>query len=330
MNIFDKLKAYIKSLPFLGKTLSNAYRFLNLIKPEGQYWKYDFKAKKMHKLIWELASLIDDNNYQLAINNSENVYITLKNGINFWWTPKDPSSLLGMPLRGDFEPDCTHIITKLIRAGDIVFDVGANFGWYSCHLAQLVGETGKVHIFEPTNVIEDLKRNLSLNNYLKRCELNEAALGEKYRSEILYIPHKLGTAFASLREHSDYGASDEINVSVVRLDDYVSSMKIEKVDFIKIDAEGAEYQVLKGARNVLKNYSPVIMMELQDIHTKYFNYSPEEVINYIKDLDYHLYEINDKEIGSVEKVTSFRNTSNYNFLAIKNDNILRRNGVLIR
>ena len=309
------IKIFIKSIPLVGKIASKVYGILR-----GQYWEYNFKAKKIDKIIRKIISLIDDKEYKVVIANDGKVYIVLENGIKFWWIPRDPYSLLGMPLRGNFEPECTFLLTKLIKKGDTVFDIGANFGWYSCHFAQLVGKAGKVHIFEPTNAMEELKNNLILNGFVKRCVLNQVALGEKEGTETLFIPHKLGAAFASLREHSycNGDKSSQISVPVEKLDDYVIANKIREIDFIKIDVEGAEYLVLKGAENVLKKYSPVIMLELQDVRTKSFGYSPEDLINYLGGFGYHLYEIVEKEFGSVKKVILFENTSYYNFLALKN------------
>jgi len=145
----------------------------------------------------------------------------------------------------------------------------------------------------------------------------------------LFIPQKLGTAFASLHEHS-YGNNSKmykISVPIKKLDDYVFENKIEKIDFVKIDVEGAEYLVLKGAKDMLKNYSPVILLELQGVHTEYFGYSPEEVINYLGDLNYHVYEIDEKEIGILKKVTLFNNTSGH-YLLMKNAHILKISGML--
>ena len=333
MDKIDKLKNFIKSMPFMGKIALRIYSIFNFIKPGGQYWEFDFKAKKIDRLIRNIASLIGDKGYEVVINNEGNVYIILKNGIKFYWIPRDPYSLLGMPLQGSFEPECTFLLAKLIKKGDVVFDIGANFGWYSCHFAQLVGETGKVHVFEPTNAIEELKNNLILNGFEARCILNKVALGAKKGIDTLFIPKKLGTAFASLREHSysDSGKSRKISVHIEKLDEYILSNKIEKIDFIKMDVEGAEYLVLKGAENVLKQYSPVIMLELYDGHIKCFGYSQGELINYLGGFGYHLYEINEKEkeFGSLRKVNSFSDTNNYNFLALKNADILKPKGISI-
>jgi FkbM family methyltransferase len=323
------IRSFIKSIPLIGNIASRTYGILLFIGPKGQYWEYNFKAKRFNRLIRGIASLIGDRGYRVAINNNGNAYIVLENGIMFWWIPRDPMSLLGMPLRGGFEPECTFLLTKLIREGDIAFDIGANFGWYSCHLAQIVGEAGRVHIFEPTNAIDELKSNLTLNRLESRCVLNQVALGEKEGTETLFIPEKLGTAFASLREHS-YSRTRSICVPVQRLDDYVTANKIRDIAFMKADVEGAEYLVLKGAENVLKQYSPVIMLELQKVHTEYFGYSPEELISYLEGLGYHLFEIDKDKFGSVKKVSEFDSTDNYNFLAVQNAGILKARGVSVK
>jgi len=322
------IRAFIRSIPVIGKVATRAYGILLFIGPKGQYWQYNFKAKRFNRLIRGISSLVGSSGYKVVTNGNGNAHIVLENGVVFGWIPGDPGSLLGMPLRGSFEPECTFLLAKLIKKGDTVFDIGANFGWYSCHLAHLVGEAGQVHIFEPTSAIDELKSNLTLNKFEARCVLNQVALGEKEGTETLFIPEKLGTAFASLREHS-YGRTQKVCVATQKLDDYVTTNKIGDVNFMKIDVEGAEYLVLKGAESVLTKYSPVIMLELQDVHTKCFGYSPEELIIYLGGFGYHLYEIDEKEIGCVKKVTSFENTSYYNFLALKNDDILKTRDVSV-
>ena len=322
------IKIFIRSIPVVGTIASKAYGILNFIKPGGQYWEYDFKAKKFGRLIRGVASLIGNKGYKVVTDNNGNAYIVLENGILLQWIPEDPGSLLGMPLRGSFEPECTFLLAKLIRERDIAFDIGANFGWYSCHLAQLVGEAGKVHIFEPTNAIDELKSNLVLNKFDARCVLNSVALGEKQGTETLFVPEKLGTAFASLREHS-YGKTRKISVPVRKLDDYVAAHNIRDIAFMKIDVEGAEHLVLKGAENVLKRYCPVIMLELYKPHIECFGYSPEELISYLGDLRYHLFEVDKDRFGSVKRIDEFGSTDNYNFLAVKDADILKARGVSV-
>jgi len=156
-----RMKDLVKSTPFIGGLVTNIYRKFGFIKPGGQYWQYNFKAARFDSLIRKTALMIGDKEYKVVVSGDGKAQVILKNGIKFWWIPRDPYSLLGMPLRGSFEPECTFLVSRLISAGNIVFDVGANFGWYSCHFAELVGETGKVHIFEPTKCIEELEKNLT-------------------------------------------------------------------------------------------------------------------------------------------------------------------------
>lgn len=328
----NNFKKFIKNIPLLGKIALKLYNMYYLIKPGSQYWEYDYKAKKIDSDIKKIVSLISDKGYNLAIEGSGKVFVILKNGIKFWWTPGDPYSLLGMPLRGNFEPECTFLIDKLIKKGNTIFDIGGNFGWYSCHFAQLVGETGKVHVFEPTNIIDDLKNNLILNEFIDRCRLNKTALGDKNGTATLFIPKKLGTAFASLRKHNNQNSDDAINFSanIEKLDDYVIANKIDKVDFIKIDIEGAEYLALKGAEMILKKNKPMILLEIQEEHIKYFDHTPDELISYIKDLGFNIYDIDQNEFGALRKIDSFSEAKNYNFLALKNDHILEENGLSLK
>ena len=328
----NDLRSSIKNLPIFGKIALKLYNVYNTIKPGGQYWEYDYKAKKIDKNIKNIVSSISDKGYSLVIEGGDKIFIVLENGIKFWWNPGDPYSLLGMPLRGNFEPESTFLINKLIKKGSTIFDIGGNFGWYSCHFSQLVGETGKVHIFEPTDIIDDLKNNLILNEFIDRCKLNKTALGNKNGTGTLFIPKKLGTAFASLRDHKNQYGDEAINVSVniEKLDDYVIANKIQKIDFIKIDVEGAEYPILKGAEVSLRRYKPMVLLEIQENHTQCFDYTPDELICYIKDLGYNVYEIDQKEPGCLKKINLFNEAKNYNFLALKNDGTLETNGLLLK
>jgi FkbM family methyltransferase len=230
-----------------------------------------------------------------------------------------------MPLRGEYEPECMMVAKEIIREGDIVFDIGANFGWYSCHFSKFVGKSGAVHIFEPSGIMRQLERNIQLNGFQDVTVLNNIALSENDCTEDLFVPIRLGTPFASLRQHAAYGQPcEKINVQVVKIDTYVKSKKITKVDFMKIDIEGAEFPVLKGAEYVLSNYSPILMFELQETHTKYFGYSPDDLMLYLKKIGYVIFEIRFSNEVMLRKVTEFRDIANYNFLACKNPDMITK------
>jgi FkbM family methyltransferase len=326
MEKIGRMRTYLKSMPLIGKLYrligeSDIYYRMHYMKPGGPYWQYDYKSIKFDRLIRKVASQIDDNNYSINISADGSVYITLENGIKFKWNPKDPYSLLGMPLRGNFEPECTHIINRLVKNGDTVVDIGANFGWYTNHLANLVGDAGQVHAFEPTNIIADLRDNVLLNGFEKRCIINTCALGNMEGTETLFMPERLGTAFASLRKQIYRGSSQtsSLTVSIRMLDSYVNENKIEKINLIKIDTEGAEFMILKGAENTIKKYHPIILFELLSHHTLPFGYSPIELIDYLSALCYDTYELDSNQLGKLIRVKSFEDTRNYNFIAFHRD-----------
>jgi FkbM family methyltransferase len=136
-----------------------------------------------------------------------------------------------------------------------VVDVGGNIGIYTRYFAGLTEQTGRVHSFEPgpTN-FEHLKENTS---GLGNVSLNHAAVGERNGVIKLFISDELNV------DHRTFDSGDgrkSVDVPVVTLDDYFAPG--ERVDFIKIDVQGYEWNVLQGARRVLaENANVKILLE---------------------------------------------------------------------
>lgn len=148
------------------------------------------------------------------------------------------------------------VLEKYIKKGDIVIDVGANVGFYTLLFASLVGDTGIVHAFEPApKTFASLKKNVEINN-LNNVVLHNKALGSENEKI------KLTLSKSGLHNVSKYG---DIEVDCVRLDDYVKS-----ANFVKIDAEGYEIEILKGMPNLL-HQDITIMSEFYGKLTKRYN-----------------------------------------------------------
>ena len=151
-----------------------------------------------------------------------------------------------------YEPYETELILKQVKIGDVVVDVGANVGYYTVLLADKVGLSGKVYAFEPDKTsFEILERNVA-ENKLKNVVAVNAAVGSKngklklHRSEENFGDHKL------------YGKAEKTSqVKIVKLDDFIK----EAVDLIKIDTQGWEPEVIKGAQKVILKNKPTIFME---------------------------------------------------------------------
>lgn len=155
-----------------------------------------------------------------------------------------------------------------IEKDDIVFDLGANIGMFSC-VAAVKGK--KVYAFEPTpGTVNYLRRNSKLYD---NFEVVEAAVSDKDGEASFTINNLSGedlntganTLFAERIESSH--SSETISVKTVSLDSFVKTNHVERVDFIKADIEGAERYMLEGAKEILKKHAPKLSLctyHLQD------------------------------------------------------------------
>ena len=169
-------------------------------------------------------------------------------------------------LLGAFERSTHAALQKLIRPGDTVFDVGANIGAHTLGIARSVGPTGSVYAFEPTDVaFGRLKRNLALNPELKlRTRAHEILLAEEATAPLepeIYASWPLNTDDSVHPKHRGKLAT-ALHASVDTLDRFVQREAIDRLDLIKIDVDGHEYPVLKGALKTLARFRPVLVMEI--------------------------------------------------------------------
>lgn len=140
-----------------------------------------------------------------------------------------------------------------VEAGDVVLDVGGCWGDTALYFAELVGPGGKVYTFEfdPEN-LRILRANLELNPQLaERIEVVERALWDRSGERLRFAPAGRCTVVSE-------GESEitGLEVEAITLDDFVTEAGIERVGFIKMDVEGAEPNVLRGARGTLERMAP--------------------------------------------------------------------------
>lgn len=158
---------------------------------------------------------------------------------------------------GGYEPERQSELVRLIGKGDVVRDVGANVGFYALLAGVLAGQEGRVLAFEPVaENVAILRRHLSLNDLETRVEVVEAAVADKS-----------GIRHFSAGEYRATGKLDragQIEVRVVSLDEMMAEGRLPRVDVIKIDVEGAELEVLEGAKEVLTRYRPRLVVELHN------------------------------------------------------------------
>ncbi|RXJ45397.1 FkbM family methyltransferase [Gelidibacter gilvus] len=163
---------------------------------------------------------------------------------------------------GIYEEGTLWCFQKILKKNDVVFDIGANIGLTSIYASKLVGRNGTVHVFEPlTSTFEILKRNIKVNR-LTNVKTYNIALSNHEGVGLIYKNLHINRGAASLKK-----SINEIgeNVIISTLDRFVSTNAIELINFMKIDVEGSEYDVLEGGLNMLKSkFKPIICLEYSE------------------------------------------------------------------
>ncbi len=143
-----------------------------------------------------------------------------------------------------------------IKPGDVIYDLGANVGFYSLLASTLAGPTGQVFSFEPApDNVKYLRAHIELNA-VKNVSVFDAAVG---RTAGL-ASFDRGTDGFTGRLEGEVGRQGELLVRTVALDDLVQAGEIAPPDVIKCDIEGGEYDALVGASAILAKYAPIVFL----------------------------------------------------------------------
>lgn len=190
-----------------------------------------------------------------------------------------------------FEPDVCEFFRKALKPGQVVFDVGANVGQFTLLAAKRVGASGYVHAFEPApEEYRKLCANVSLNGF-SNVLINRVAICDRLGEAVLRtagpglgIYNSLGTPLMS-------SLIGDISVPCTTLDCYVEARGVPKVDLLKVDVEGAELGVLRGAAHLLsRSDAPVIVCEFSDLTGTDIGHSTRELRRCLEAFAYrHIY-----------------------------------------
>jgi FkbM family methyltransferase len=165
---------------------------------------------------------------------------------------------------------CRHL-----SPGDVLFDIGANVGFLTVLGARLVGEQGFVVAFEPVpeNALQ-LKRNVQLNDF-RHVIVVEAAISDQLGTASFVLPpgRRDGGRLASQTERE----SPTTEVQVLTIDHWLREFEGPKPTVLKIDAEGAEIDVLRGSQDILRTERPAILVEVHWLGQPFVEFIQEEL-----------------------------------------------------
>ncbi len=171
-----------------------------------------------------------------------------------------------------FEPEDVAAFRTFMKPGSVVFDVGANIGQYSLLASKLVGEGGQVYAFEPSpDVLNKLQENIKLNSAENIEVVAKAVTAKSGRMQFYTASEQGNQGVGSLLPAEAYRAhtrsADSIDVEALTLDDFCEDRGIERVDFLKIDVEGFDLEVLKGAGKLMeRNPDLVVFSEVEPLN----------------------------------------------------------------
>jgi FkbM family methyltransferase len=166
-------------------------------------------------------------------------------------------------LRGHYEQDEVRFARQVLRPGDIAIDAGAHIGFFAMHMADAVGASGAVYAFEPLDTNASLlERSIAENGFSGRIVFRRAAVGATSGAATLTFPLETlnsGGAYLLRGGTAPLAGNQMRPVPLVALDD----LELRRpVRFIKMDVEGAEPLVVRGARRLLLEDRPIVLSEL--------------------------------------------------------------------
>lgn len=187
-------------------------------------------------------------------------------------------------------------LCAIVREGSVCLDIGANIGIYSSVMSRIVGDAGAVHAFEPVRHIRrKLASNVAINGG-RNVVINDFALGaEPGELEMFQVKegqYRAGTStFLNNNNVQDMGveAFDRELVKIVTLDSYAADMP--KIDFIKLDVEGFELNVLRGGRETLARCKPAILFEHDQPRLAGLGLVESDFATLLNELGYSCFEV---------------------------------------
>jgi FkbM family methyltransferase len=174
---------------------------------------------------------------------------------------------------GGFEVPELETVCSLLEPGAVMWDVGANIGYFTIPVALTVGPSGRVVAFEPeAENARRLAENLALNN-LRNVDVRQLAIGEEDGHATLFLAddsvfHTTAAPPDQLQISTMHGTGWRMGVLMSRLDTVWRLSGSTDVAFVKVDVEGTEMSVLRGAKDLLETCRPLLMIESGELHVE--------------------------------------------------------------
>ncbi len=199
-----------------------------------------------------------------------------------------------MMFYGRFSPELITLMSSVIRPGDSVIDIGAQLGYVTAHLAELVGSTGSVHSFEPDpNALAQLRSTVSANRH-SWVKIFPVAVGDIEGEIDFNVSPTLGWSTAVKGTHHESVVT--IRVKATTIDKLAADGQIRRpISFVKIDVEGFECLVLDGMQETVKSDRPILLAEVNPLLLQPLGQSTGDLLKRLARYDYRLFRVDEAD-----------------------------------
>lgn len=231
-----------------------------------------------------------------------------------WWLA-EKGALDHSLMYSSFEETETRFVQRLLRPGMTVLDIGAHHGLYTLLASKCVGRAGRVISFEPSpRECKRLARHVRVNR-CRNVKIESYALGKEDGEADLFVVDGAWDWGNSLRPPAVPEPTRRMRVPVRQLDDALASRGVERVDFIKLDAEGGELAILQGAKKLLRSAPrPAILAEVEDVRTRPWGYAAREIVELLARWNYRWFALS--EMGTLYPAPPDEETYDSNLVAL--------------
>lgn len=261
-----------------------------------------------------------EKNWLQQFKNEDKFLYNLTDDINIYLYK---NSILSKLIFSGFEDNEISFLLRYLKFSDIFIDIGSNIGLYALYAAKLIGRNGKVIAFEPTpETYKRLQENIQLNDFEKIIVPQNIGLSDKEGTMKLNSFANGYDAWNTFATPSERFNGEQIDVSVDTLDNSLEKTKlpIGGIALIKIDVEGWETYVLKGAKKLLSTEdSPVLLVEFTEEYAFAAGSNCYELYDLIRSFGYKWYTYN-KETNELYPEPKRIHYPYNNLIAIKDIN----------
>ena len=221
-----------------------------------------------------------------------------------------------------YELPTTRFITRFLQKDSIVVDIGANIGYVTMFCAKILENSGAVYAFEPqAENYKLLQQHIELNNF-QNIVPQKFAVTSTPTTLRLYLATDNHGAHSTIF-NADVMTENYEEVQGLTLDSFVEEKRFSKLDLVKIDVEGAEFEVLQGMQNVMRSFRPVIIVELNEMLQQQRGMSSNSIKSMLIEYGYTIFSPTEQGFLQNTASTPFENS-----ICVPNEKITQLNNLL--